>query len=709
MVTAYPVYGGTYTLTEGEDYELVYSDNTSVGTGRVSIAGKGNFTTGENPIVLEYVIGTRGINGSNLVAPNKIVEGRILSEDDIDINVDGVDLVRCDYDGQTDCDYVLSITGNTGIVGDTVNVMAEGRNNYTGVAGKDIEIVAKLEQTVTFSDVTGDIAKTYGDDVFTYTATTDGDGTISYASSDSTVATVDLNSGLVEIVGVGEVNITATATETGTYAEGSVSYHLIVSKKTITIAGVTISNKTYDGSTAATVTEATLSDDDLLVGDGFSIDDAHFTSANVGSYDDVYVRIKLDDDAYDYYQFEGNSKTAETVGSATIAAFTLGSDNSAVVLSSTSYTYNGEAKEPAATVAVDLDGDGTKEAVLSMGTDYTISYDKNVNAGTAAVTITGQGNYSGSLPAVEFTISAAPVEDVTVTAPAQTYTGSALEPVPTVTGTVNGEPVTFTTDDYYVIDHGNFIDAGDHTFGVASGMNSNYYIPITNGTFTINKAESGEPENVPSSLTGEVGKTLAELGELPEGLAWVNGSTTLTAGMNDYPVTYTKNGDTANYNTVNLTVSVLGYTAEYEVIVGAGQEYMIGEDGSALFEINANYDLFEEGGSVYVDNELVESANYESWSNSTVIKFKKEFMDSLAVGEHTLAVLFNDGGVARTTFTIANPVAPGGDEEKDEDTEPGTADTGAFTGVSGGAVATSLTVVAAVMMAGVYIVRRRNS
>ena len=348
---------------------------------------------------------------------------------------------------------------------------------------------------------------------------------------------------------------------------------------------------------------------------------------------------------------------------------------------------------------MDLNGDGTKETVLNAGTDYEIDYDDNIDAGTATATVTGKGNYTNSLPALEFTILAAPVENVVVTAPAQTYTGSALEPVPTVTGTVNGEQVTFTTDDYYVIDHGNFISAGDYTFGIASGMDSNYYIPITNGTFTINKAESGEPENAPTDLAVEVGQTLADAGELPEGFSWVDDMTVVTAGMNEYAAIYTKNGDTENYNTVNLTIAVLGFTGEYEVVKGAGQEYVISKNSEATFEINAEFELFEEGGAVYVDNELVEPANYEATSGSTVIKFKKDYMDGLALDEHSLAVLFNDGGVARTTFTVTEP----------EEEEPGAADTGVFTGATGGVVATGLTTIVIISLAGIlFTVKRKN-
>jgi hypothetical protein len=57
-----------------------------------------------------------------------------------------------------------------------------------------------------------------------------------------------------------------------------------------------------------------------------------------------------------------------------------------VVLSATSYAYNGKAKTPTVTISG-----------LKNGTDYTVTYSSNVAVGTAKVTIKGKGNYTGTL------------------------------------------------------------------------------------------------------------------------------------------------------------------------------------------------------------------------------------------------------------------------------------------------------------------------
>ena len=103
--------------------------------------------------------------------------------------------------------------------------------------------------------------------------------------------------------------------------------------------------------------------------------------------------------------------------------------------------------------------------------------------------------------------------------------------------------------------------------------------------------------------------------------------------------------------TSNMKIEVVVEKIEYKVIEGAKQTYTITEDTEARFRIDADYSLFNN--KVYVDNVLVDSSNYTSKSGSTIIVLNKDYVDTLAVGEHTLKVAFADGGEAETTFTIA--------------------------------------------------------
>ena len=120
--------------------------------------------------------------------------------------------------------------------------------------------------------------------------------------------------------------------------------------------------------------------------------------------------------------------------------------------------------------------------------------------------------------------------------------------------------------------------------------------------------------------------------------------------------------------TSNMKIKVVVEKIEYKVIEGAEQTYTITEDTEARFRIDADYSLFNN--KVYVDNVLVDSSNYTSKSGSTIIVLNKDYVDTLAVGEHTLKVAFTDGGEAETTFTIAKKAENNNNNENNTPSKP---------------------------------------
>ncbi len=114
--------------------------------------------------------------------------------------------------------------------------------------------------------------------------------------------------------------------------------------------------------------------------------------------------------------------------------------------------------------------------------------------------------------------------------------------------------------------------------------------------------------------------------------------------------------------TSNMKIKAVVEKIEYKVIEGADQTYTIDQSTEARFRINADYSLFDK--KVYVDDILVDGANYTSESGSTIITFSKEYIDTLAIGQHTLKVAFTDGGEAKTTFTIARQFEENNNNEK---------------------------------------------
>ena len=147
-------------------------------------------------------------------------------------------------DGQT---YSTSIPSGTNAGTYTVYYRVVGDANNNDVAAKSVTAtIAKAAGSISYA--TASIGKTYGDAAFTNTLTKTGDGTVTYSSSNTAVATVNASTGEVTIVGNGSTTITATVTDgtNYTYATKTASYTLSVGTATMTVSATGYTGK-YDG------------------------------------------------------------------------------------------------------------------------------------------------------------------------------------------------------------------------------------------------------------------------------------------------------------------------------------------------------------------------------------------------------------------------------------------------------------------------------
>ena len=88
---------------------------------------------------------------------------------------------------------------------------------------------------------------------------------------------------------------------------------------------------------------------------------------------------------------------------------------------------------------------------------------------------------------------------------------------------------------------------------------------------------------------------------------------------------------------------------KYKVIEGADATYTINKDGNLTMRADSKYKNFK---GIEIDGKTVDSKNYTAWSGSTYVKFKKDFVNTLSVGKHTVKFKFTDG-YATTSLTIA--------------------------------------------------------
>ena len=112
----------------------------------------------------------------------------------------------------------------------TVYYKVKGNANYNDANGGSIPVtINKAAGSISYANTT--INKMEGDDTFTNELTCSGDGTVTFASTDKTVATIN-ESGVVTILKAGTTTITATVTDgkNYTYATNTATYTLNVER-----------------------------------------------------------------------------------------------------------------------------------------------------------------------------------------------------------------------------------------------------------------------------------------------------------------------------------------------------------------------------------------------------------------------------------------------------------------------------------------------
>ena len=130
---------------------------------------------------------------------------------------------------------VNPVTGEVTIVGvgeTTITATAEDGLNYRYEPAEASYVLTVAKKAAEISFDADAVERTYGDESFTNTLLNSGDGTVSYASDNPDVATVDAAAGEVTIVGAGEAVITATVKDgaTSAYAKKTASWRLTVKK-----------------------------------------------------------------------------------------------------------------------------------------------------------------------------------------------------------------------------------------------------------------------------------------------------------------------------------------------------------------------------------------------------------------------------------------------------------------------------------------------
>ena len=449
------------------------------------------------------------------------------------------------------------------------------------VEAKITVVAVKADQVISFAD--DEVNKTWGDDDFTIAASHPiGDGTVTYSSTDTNIATVDSESGAVEITGVGEVEIRATAAETEAYNGATTSYVLKVAKKTVSITSAGVSDRTYNGTTVADVSSVVLSED------GLDYDaSAEFASADAGAGKDATVTVTLTGASDEHYTL-GDNNTFATTG--TISPFAVKNVN---IIPIEAVTYSGSENEPEVMIMVQLDG--VADTILTPEVDFDVTYPLDTaSAGEKIVTVATKGNYTdGGDLATTYVVN--PYEITTANIileyPAVHYDGTAKTPAVTV------KIGDFTVEsDEYDVDYTDNVNPGLATVSVTAKSNMN----ITGSaetTFEITNKKVLDISGISSQSVVYTGSPVVLVGTLTVGpntdgitvadvvTKWYDGETELASvpivAGNNYKVVYSV--ESANYvGSLEVPFVITKATSPEPVEARDGFEVEVGTSLSAI-------------------------------------------------------------------------------------------------------------------------------
>ena len=344
-------------------------------------------------------------------------------------------------------------------------------------------------QTITFGSLT---AVTYGDAPFGLTASASSGLTVAFASSDPTIASI--SGSTVTILKAGSVTITASQAGNGSYsAATSVNQTLTINTKTLTVTGISVVTKTYNSTTAATLTGTAAlsgivgSDNVTLTGTAV----ATFVSANY-SASPITVNVTgytLSGTAASNYSITQPTLSG-TINKAAAYSITSSNDSKTYGTSKTlsAFTASGLLGSDAVT-SVTLTSSGAASTAVVSGSPYTISITPGSESGTGLSNYNSPTyNNTGTLTVNTATLTITANNLTRALNPYLDYTFAGTEFTTTGLISANGDAVTSVTLTSTGTEKTSTVAGSPYSIvpssAVGSGL-SNYSISYVNGTMTI--------------------------------------------------------------------------------------------------------------------------------------------------------------------------------------------------------------------------------
>ena len=496
------------TLTEGTDYNLSYSNNINIGTGKVTVNGIGKYSGSKNE---DFSISKKNLNDATI----QIAVGKAVYNYGHKVAFPNV-TVTDTASGKTlseETDYTIQNEQYGSIVGDryTFEIVAKDNSNYTGsrigtysIEPLDVSQTARVQLAQTEYEYTG---VAFTPDVTSVTVngntlTKGQDYTVDYKNNTE----------------VGD-NAQAVVTFIGNYTGSATAYFKITSPlPNLQNAEIsTIPDQTYTGSEIRPRMTVTLEKKVLAEGTDYTV--SYENNKNVGT---AVITIT------------GNNKTC--AGSRTVKFRIVQADIASCtitgVTSGQTYTYTGKDIRPSIRVTYN-------NYELTENTDYTVSYKSEagntINAGTVYVTVVGIGNYKNE-KSIGYIIKADSLKNATIKLGKYNSIYDGTEKTPSVVSvtTESGKVLTDLSD--FKITYSKNVNAGTATVAVAPKLANINYTDSVETTFTIKKATLSNDTCTISTVSDQ---TFTENEIKPEPTLTIAGRT-LVKGI-DYTADYTDN------------------------------------------------------------------------------------------------------------------------------------------------------------------------
>ncbi len=395
------VKNGTAQLSANEDYTVSYSDNINIGTAKITLTGKGNYTGTKT---LTFNIVPLSANSFTITSVSGVTyTGSAITP-----------AVTVRYGSKTlteGTDYTVSYKDNVNI--GTATIIVTGKGIYSGTKEKTFNI---NPISILYASVTAPQAQTYTGYALTPPVQVKYDGQDLILNKDYTLQYSDNTA-----VGYGRITITGIGIFSGTKTASFRIKGIPISSCTFTYTD----SYMYTGSAIEPVITVKYGGKTLVKDTDYTV--TYGSNINIGSgYAAITGINNYANTTYKYFSITGRSLTELTVSAIPDQA------------------YTGSRVTPSVTIK-----DGTKTLVPD--TDYIMYYGNNISAGNNAyVDIMGQGKYTGSTT-VYFTILPADISKATVSSiPDQIYTGTVRRPSITVKFNSNtlDEMIDYSVDYY---------------------------------------------------------------------------------------------------------------------------------------------------------------------------------------------------------------------------------------------------------------------